>query len=248
MKESIFDKILRQMRLRQIVPHLREFDNPRVLDVGCGWEARLLRQIEPFIAKGVGIDFKAPEIETEKLSVFGYVFERDLYNANSHEPNSPLDSTNSACSDFLGSASASSLQRTASASHSSASHNPKNSSTILEFANSNSSLTQDTRILGESQSDSADSNDYMESNAKSLESSLRGDLSPKQSTPFYRHCEHSQNVKQSIKTANFIKTIESQKDSNDSIESSEKMDSHDFITPNLALPSNKVANAIGGGI
>ena len=44
---------------------------------------------------------------------------------------------NSACSDFLGSASAHSLQRTASASHSFASHNPKNSSTILEFEDSN---------------------------------------------------------------------------------------------------------------
>ena len=42
-------------------------------------------------------------------------------------------STNSPCSDFLGSASAHSLQRTASASHSFASHNPKNSSTMLEF-------------------------------------------------------------------------------------------------------------------
>lgn len=42
-------------------------------------------------------------------------------------------STNSHCSDFLGSASAHSLQRTASASHSFASHNPKNSSTMLEF-------------------------------------------------------------------------------------------------------------------
>ena len=40
---------------------------------------------------------------------------------------------NSACSDFLGSASAHSLQRTPIASHSFASHNPKNSSTILEF-------------------------------------------------------------------------------------------------------------------
>ncbi len=46
---------------------------------------------------------------------------------------------NSACSDFLGSASAHSLQRTASASHSFASHNPKNSSTILEFADSKDS-------------------------------------------------------------------------------------------------------------
>ena len=43
---------------------------------------------------------------------------------------------NSACSDFLGSASDASLQRTTSASHSLTSHNPKNSSTILEFTKS----------------------------------------------------------------------------------------------------------------
>ncbi len=41
---------------------------------------------------------------------------------------------NSSRSDFLGSASSRSLQRTPSASHSLVSHNPKNSSTILEFA------------------------------------------------------------------------------------------------------------------
>lgn len=45
-------------------------------------------------------------------------------------------SANSSHSDFLGSASAHSLQRTPSASHSFASHNPKNSSVILEFAES----------------------------------------------------------------------------------------------------------------
>ncbi|ETD22233.1 saccharopine dehydrogenase family protein [Helicobacter macacae] len=43
--------------------------------------------------------------------------------------------TNSVCSDFLGSASDASLQRTRSASHSLASHNPKNSSATLEFEN-----------------------------------------------------------------------------------------------------------------
>ncbi|RDU54765.1 saccharopine dehydrogenase family protein [Helicobacter sp. MIT 01-3238] len=43
--------------------------------------------------------------------------------------------TNSVCSDFLGSASDASLQRTRSASHSLTSHNPKNSSATLEFEN-----------------------------------------------------------------------------------------------------------------
>lgn len=47
---------------------------------------------------------------------------------------SDLKYTNSPCSDFLGSASPRSLQRTQSAPHSLVSHNPKNSSTMLEFA------------------------------------------------------------------------------------------------------------------
>ena len=75
MKETIFDLMLRKMRLNKVLPHLKEFENPRVLDVGCGWEARLLKEIEPFIAKGVGIDFKAPKINTEKLCIFEHYFE-----------------------------------------------------------------------------------------------------------------------------------------------------------------------------
>ena len=56
---------------------------------------------------------------------------------------------NSACSDFSGSASSRSLQRTASASHSLVSHNPENSSTILEFADS--AKSNDSSLRGESQ-------------------------------------------------------------------------------------------------
>lgn len=55
--------------------------------------------------------------------------------------------SNSACSDFLGSASAHSLQRTPSASHSFASHNPKNSSTILEFAKSKDLLSSKANAM-----------------------------------------------------------------------------------------------------
>ncbi|MGX3011732.1 hypothetical protein ACWIUD_09295 [Helicobacter sp. 23-1044] len=76
MKEGFLDRLLREMRLRQIKPHLREFANPRVLDVGCGWEAKLLKEIEPFIAQGIGIDFKAPNIQTAKLRTFSYFFEK----------------------------------------------------------------------------------------------------------------------------------------------------------------------------
>ena len=51
--------------------------------------------------------------------------------------------THSPCSDFLGSASPHSLQRTPSAPHSFASHNPKNSSTMLEYGKTIDSSNND---------------------------------------------------------------------------------------------------------
>ncbi|STP07620.1 class I SAM-dependent methyltransferase [uncultured Helicobacter sp.] len=74
-KETFFDVLLRKMRLARVLPSIRGFSEPCVLDVGCGWEARLLREIEPYIAKGVGIDFKAPNIKTPKIETLSYRFE-----------------------------------------------------------------------------------------------------------------------------------------------------------------------------
>lgn len=75
MKEALLESTLRKMRLARVLPSIQAFSNPSVLDIGCGWEARLLHEIEPYIAHGVGIDFKAPEIRTEKLHTFSYFFE-----------------------------------------------------------------------------------------------------------------------------------------------------------------------------
>ncbi|ETD27880.1 hypothetical protein [Helicobacter canis] len=75
MKEALLESTLRKMRLDRVLPSIQAFSNPSVLDIGCGWEARLLHEIEPYIASGVGIDFKAPEIRTEKLHTFSYFFE-----------------------------------------------------------------------------------------------------------------------------------------------------------------------------
>ena len=67
-----------------------------------------------------------------------------------------IENANSTCSDFLGSASSRSLQRTASPSHSLNSHNPKNSSTILEFA-SNTDSAKSVEFGVDSHIDSASS-------------------------------------------------------------------------------------------
>lgn len=75
-KETFIDKLLRQMRLNRVLGSIKEFSNPRLLDVGCGFEARLLREVEPYISKGVGIDFKAPKLDSNKLQTISYFFEQ----------------------------------------------------------------------------------------------------------------------------------------------------------------------------
>ena len=67
MKEALFEPLLRRMRLRQVLPTIKQHPDCRLLDVGCGWEARLLWAVEPYVREGVGIDFKAPVIEHPKL-------------------------------------------------------------------------------------------------------------------------------------------------------------------------------------
>jgi len=67
MKEPILEPLLRKMRLNQVMPRLRKYPNCRLLDIRCGWEAKLLRAVELYIASGIGVDFKAPTIKAEKI-------------------------------------------------------------------------------------------------------------------------------------------------------------------------------------
>jgi len=67
LKEALLEPMLRKLRIRQVLPILRRHPDCSLLDIGCGWEARLLRSIEPYVRHAVGIDFKAPRIETPKL-------------------------------------------------------------------------------------------------------------------------------------------------------------------------------------
>ena len=68
MKEPFLEPILRRLRLRQVAPYVRRYPNCRLLDIGCGWNATLLRALESIIQSGVGIDFKAPKLRTSKLT------------------------------------------------------------------------------------------------------------------------------------------------------------------------------------
>jgi ubiquinone/menaquinone biosynthesis C-methylase UbiE len=80
MNEPFLEPILRRMRIAKVLPVLNRINSAlllqnshstgsliRLLDVGCGWEARFLKSVEPYIASGIGIDFKAPNLETAKL-------------------------------------------------------------------------------------------------------------------------------------------------------------------------------------
>ena len=48
-----------------VKPTIEKYNNCKLLDIGCGWEAKLLKSIESYIDYGVGIDFKPPKLKTE---------------------------------------------------------------------------------------------------------------------------------------------------------------------------------------
>ena len=78
MKEPILEPILRKMRIRQVLPTIRQYPNCKVLDVGCGWDYRLLRTIEPYISSGTGVDFKVPELINGKISTHQIMLDSKL--------------------------------------------------------------------------------------------------------------------------------------------------------------------------
>lgn len=73
MKEPILEPFLRKMRIKKVLPVIKSIKNPVLLDIGCGWEAKFLKSIEPYISKGIGIDFKAPVLEGKKIKTLKMV-------------------------------------------------------------------------------------------------------------------------------------------------------------------------------
>ena len=150
--------------------------------------------------------------------------------------------TNSACSDFLGSASASSLQRTESASHSSASHNPKNSSTILEFATQNSSLGETFRPFENfecSQTHSLASHSKFAKNSTSKTASRR--LDERSEVPNTRifsnaKCGETQGDSMESNAESLESSLrESAKDSNTSAESAKSTFNYEFLAKGIFI-------------
>jgi ubiquinone/menaquinone biosynthesis C-methylase UbiE len=67
MNEPLLEPLLRNLRIRQVLPYILKHPNCRLLDIGCGWDARFLKSVEPYIAAGTGIDFKAPLLTGGKI-------------------------------------------------------------------------------------------------------------------------------------------------------------------------------------
>lgn len=68
MKEAMLEPVLRRMRIRRVLPIIKRYRNCVLLDIGCGWEAKFLRSVEAYVSKGEGIDLRAPDLRTPKLS------------------------------------------------------------------------------------------------------------------------------------------------------------------------------------
>lgn len=67
MKEPFLEPILRRMRVKKALPTIHRYPGCRLLDIGCGWDYRLLKTVEPLIGSGIGIDFKVQEMESTKI-------------------------------------------------------------------------------------------------------------------------------------------------------------------------------------
>ena len=65
--EALLEPVLRRWRISRVLPVLRQHPACCLLDIGCGWDARLLKSVEPYVSRAVGVDFKAPILATEKL-------------------------------------------------------------------------------------------------------------------------------------------------------------------------------------
>jgi 2-polyprenyl-3-methyl-5-hydroxy-6-metoxy-1,4-benzoquinol methylase len=68
MNEAILEPMLRRMRIRQVLPIIRQYRECVLLDIGCGWDAKFLRSVEAYVSRAEGIDARAPELHTQKLS------------------------------------------------------------------------------------------------------------------------------------------------------------------------------------
>ncbi|KXK30257.1 MAG: hypothetical protein UZ01_01394 [Candidatus Brocadia sinica] len=68
-KEPPLEPLLRWMRIRRVRTVIRQYEKCKILDIGCGYDFKLLRTLEPYIEHGFGIDFKANDLESPKITI-----------------------------------------------------------------------------------------------------------------------------------------------------------------------------------
>lgn len=83
---SAVDKFGVYLSRRPVLNVLRRYDKPRVLDIGCGYRASLLREVLPVITHGVGIDVKISEDTKEipDLSFYELPIDKALNELRGH--------------------------------------------------------------------------------------------------------------------------------------------------------------------
>lgn len=70
-KEPILEKFLSNWRYRKIIPHIPK--GSRLLDLGCGYEGRLLKKISSKISSGTGIDIAVDKnFSDDKIRLLSY--------------------------------------------------------------------------------------------------------------------------------------------------------------------------------
>jgi ubiquinone/menaquinone biosynthesis C-methylase UbiE len=76
--EPLLEPLLRRLRVRRVLPVLSRHPGCRLLDVGCGATAALLRAVEPYVGSAIGIDRKAPALASGKLSTIAAALDDTL--------------------------------------------------------------------------------------------------------------------------------------------------------------------------
>jgi ubiquinone/menaquinone biosynthesis C-methylase UbiE len=82
MKEDLLELILRKMRIRKIRPHILK--DCVLCDVGCGYNAKFLHDISPYVRKGIGLDKKIENFKSVNLELIKSKIEKELPLPSNH--------------------------------------------------------------------------------------------------------------------------------------------------------------------
>jgi len=76
MKEEFLEPYLRKMRINKIRRYIPK--NCILCDIGCGFNAKFLHEIAPFIREGIGIDKKVNDMKLDKTKLIKMELDKDL--------------------------------------------------------------------------------------------------------------------------------------------------------------------------